>query len=103
MMVEGGLHESIDLRYGRDISNWLWDAERGIASIEQEVVWSGATRAGNNVQLQMLRWRNPSPEIPVESIELTSSGGRASPVLFAITALDRCTWKPPLTQSDRAV
>ena len=90
MMVEGGRHEAIDLRYGRDISNWLWDAERGIASIEQEVVWSGATRAGNNVQLQMLRWRNPSPEIPVESIELTSAGGRASPVLFAITALDRC-------------
>ena len=88
--LEGERHEMIDLRYGRDISSWLWDAERGIASIEQEVAWSGSTRAGNDVQLQMLRWTNPSPQTPLQSIELTSSGGRASPVVFAITALDRC-------------
>src|SRR3989454_3826014 len=90
MILEGGRRETIDLRYGRGISNWLWDAERGIASLRQGRGWSGATRAGNDVQLQMLRWRNPPPEIPVESIELTSAGGRASPVLFSITALDRC-------------
>ncbi|TMI75741.1 MAG: hypothetical protein E6H05_05825 [Bacillati bacterium ANGP1] len=88
--LEGERHEMIDLRYGRDISSWLWDAERGIASIEQEVAWSGSTRAGNDVQLQMLRWTNPSPQTPIQSIELTSGGGRASPVVFAITALDRC-------------
>lgn len=88
--LEGGRREAIDLHYGRDISNWLWDAERGIASIEQDVAWSGSTRAGNDVQLQTLLWRNPSPQTLVESIELASAGRRASPVVFAITVLDRC-------------
>lgn len=88
--LTGGRREVIDLRYGQNIGSWLWDAERGIASIEQEVAWSGSTRAGNDVHLQMLRWANPSPQTPLESIELSSTDGRASPVVFAITALDRC-------------
>ncbi len=54
------------------------------------MAWSGRTAAGNDVLLQMIRWRNPQPEVPVAAIELASAGGRASPVVFAITALDRC-------------
>jgi hypothetical protein len=88
--LEGGSRYAVDLRYGRNISSWLWDAETGIASIEQDVAWSGVTRAGNDVHLQMLRWANPTPQTPLESIELSSAGGRASPVVFAITALARC-------------
>jgi hypothetical protein len=88
--LAGGRREEIELRYGRDISSWLWDTEHGIASIEQRVAWSGMTRAGNDVQLQMLRWDNPQPQTVIESIELSSTGGLASPVVFAITALDRC-------------
>ncbi len=88
--LAGGRRDAIDLRYGREIAAWLWDAERGLASIEQDVAWSGTTRAGNDVQLQMLRWKNPQPDEMVESIELASAGGRASPVVFAITALERC-------------
>lgn len=88
--LAGGRSAPIELRYGQNISSWLWDAERGIPSIEQEVAWSGRTAAGNEVLLQMIRWRNPQPEVPIESIELASAGGRASPVVFAITALDRC-------------
>jgi hypothetical protein len=86
----GGRPAAVDLAYGRNISSWLWDMDRGIASIEQEVAWAGRTRAGNDVQLQMVRWTNPQPQIAIESIELASAGGRASPVVFAITALDRC-------------
>lgn len=88
--LQGGRRDAVDLRYGQNISSWLWDAETGIASIDQEVAWSGSTRAGNDVLLQMLRWANPDPQIPIESIELASAGGRASPAVFAITALDRC-------------
>lgn len=88
--LQGGGRHAVDLRYGRNISSWLWDAETGIASIEQEVAWSGVTRAGNDVHLQMLRWANPTPQTPIESIELSSAGGRASPVVLAITALARC-------------
>jgi len=88
--LQDGRRYAVDLRYGQNISNWLWDAENGIASIEQEVAWSGSTRAGNDVHLQMLRWRNPDPQTPIESVELSSAGGRASPAVFAITALDRC-------------
>jgi len=80
----------VDLVYGRNTNSWLWDAERGIASIEHEVAWTGTTRAGNDVYLQILRWRNPEPGRAVTAIQLASSGGRASPVVFAITALERC-------------
>ena len=90
MTLEGGRRAAIDLRYGQNVSSWLWDAETGIASMDMDVAWSGSTRAGNDVQLQMLRWANPDPQIPLESIEVASSGGRSSPVVFAITALDRC-------------
>jgi len=90
MTLADGRRFGVDLVYGRDISAWLWDAERGLPSIEQEVVWSGRTRAGVEVLLQALRWENPAPATPVASIELASAGGRASPVVFAITALDRC-------------
>ena len=88
--LAGGRAFPIDLRYGENISSWLSDAERGIPSIEQEVAWSGRTAAGNDVLLQLIRWKNPQPETIIESIELSSAGGRASPVVFAITALGRC-------------
>ncbi|MGH8244934.1 MAG: hypothetical protein ACREUU_00720, partial [Gammaproteobacteria bacterium] len=86
----GGAEFSVNLAYGRNISSWLADAERGIPSIEQEVAWTGKTRAGNDVNLQMLRWKNPEPGRRVESIELVSAGGRSSPVIFAMTTLERC-------------
>lgn len=88
--LAGGRLVPVDLVYGRNINSWLWDAERGIASIEHEVAWTGATRAGNDVYLQILRWRNPEPGRAVTAIQLAGSGGRASPVVFAITALERC-------------
>lgn len=88
--LAGGRRIGIDLTFGRNISSWLWDAERGIPSIEQEVAWTGRTKAGVDVHLQTLRWMNPEPATAIQSIELASTGGRASPAVFAITALDRC-------------
>jgi hypothetical protein len=88
--LAGGRQVGIDLTYGRNINSWLWDADRGIASIDHEVAWTGATRAGNDVYLQTLRWRNPEPAREITTIRLASRGGRASPVVFAITALERC-------------
>lgn len=79
-----------NLLYGQNISSWLADLERGIPSIEQEIAWTGKTRAGNDVNLQMLLWKNPQPDRQVASIDLVSAGGRASPVVFAITTLERC-------------
>lgn len=88
--LAGGRQVPVDLAYGRNINSWLWDADRGIASIDHEVAWTGRTRAGNDVYLQTLRWRNPEPARPVTAIQLASAGGRASPVVFAITVLERC-------------
>ena len=88
--LAGGRRIPVDLTYGRNINSWLWDADRGIASIDHEVAWTGTTRAGNDVYLQILRWRNPEPTRAVTGITLSSRGGRPSPVIFAITALERC-------------
>jgi hypothetical protein len=88
--LAGGRAVPVDLAHGRNINSWLWDAERGIASIEHEVAWTGTTRAGNDVYLQVLRWRNPEPDRAVTAVQLASRGTRASPVVFAITALERC-------------
>ncbi len=90
MTLAGGRQVAVDLVYGKNISSWLADTETGIPSIEQEIAWTGKTQAGNEVNLQLLRWNNPDPGRPVESIELSSAGGRASPVVFAITGLERC-------------
>lgn len=88
--LAGGRQVGVDLSYGRNINSWLWDADRGIASIDHEVAWTGTTRAGNEVYLQILRWRNPEPAREITAIRLASRGKRASPVVFAITALERC-------------
>lgn len=90
MTLAGGRRVPFEVRYGQHISSWLAEAETGIPSIEQEVAWTGQTRAGNMVALQMARWANPEPGRGVVSIELSSAGGRASPVIFAITGLERC-------------
>lgn len=88
--LTGGTSATVSLTYGRNISSWLADLERGIPSIEQEIAWTGKTRAGNDVNLQMLLWKNPQPDRRIESIDLVSTGGRASPVVFAITTLEGC-------------
>jgi len=85
-----GARVTQNLLYGQNISSWLADLERGIPSIEQEIAWTGKTRAGNDVNLQMLLWKNPQPDRQVASIDLVSAGGRPSPVVFAITTLERC-------------
>jgi len=88
--LANGQRMVIELRYGQNISSWLAETETGIPSMEQEIAWTGKTRAGNEVAVQLLRWANPHLRVPVSSIELASVGGRASPVIFAMTALQRC-------------
>ncbi len=90
MTLANGSRAVIDLRYGQNISSWLAETETGISSIEQEIAWTGKTRAGSEVAVQLLRWANPEPREPIVSIDLASAGGRASPVVFAITGLQRC-------------
>ncbi len=90
IMFAGGRQLTVGLAYGKNISSWLADSETGIPSIEQEIAWTGKTQAGNEIELQVLRWKNPDPGRPVEAIEVSSTGGRASPVVFAITGLERC-------------
>jgi len=88
--LANGTRVGVDLRYGQNISSWLADAETGIPSIEQEIAWTGKTLAGNEVAVQLLRWTNPEPGQQVTALEFSSAGGRASPVLFALTGLQRC-------------
>ncbi|MBI4279341.1 MAG: hypothetical protein HY660_12880 [Armatimonadetes bacterium] len=84
---DDGTSAAINLEYGLNIAQWLGDPE-GIASIHQEVAWMGKTVAGNEVRLGVLRWTNPAPGKAVAAIEAISTGGRASPVLLAVTLLE---------------
>jgi hypothetical protein len=81
---DDGASADIPVHYRRTIGTWL-DTP---ASLEHEIVWTGATRAGVDVRLSMLCWTNPDPRRAVMTIDLIAGGAEAAPAVFAITLLD---------------
>ncbi len=73
----------VDLVYGENIGAW----NEYLATPSASTAWIGQTGAGEKVILRTLEWLNPQPDRPIESIEISSTGTEASPVLFAVTGL----------------
>ncbi len=73
----------VDLVYGENIAAWNDHA----ATPSAVTAWSGKTTSGDRAILRTLEWRNPCPDREIQSIEITSSGTEASPILFAVTGL----------------
>jgi len=76
----------IPIQYGRDIRDWhpvsgeRWDNGPSIA-------WShDASPGGVETRLFKTTWTNLLPDIPIESIDLVSTGNGAAPFVVAITA-----------------
>ena len=57
-----------------------------------KVAWEGLNEAiptrGKDIQLAQFRWMNPSPDVPVEQIQLRSHGSGAGICLLAVTLQD---------------
>ena len=78
-----GETEDAPMREGVDIGSF--DAPADLPN--WRVVWT-AKRQDRTVGLGLARWRNPRPEVAIESITLRSSGKGAVPIVVAIS-LDR--------------
>jgi len=71
----------LDLVYGENVAAW----NDPIPTPSAPTAWVGKTQAGERVTLRMINWQNPYPERPIRSVEITSSGTEACPVVFGIT------------------
>jgi hexosaminidase len=73
----------LDLVYGENIAAW----DDSSATPSAFTAWVGKTSSGDRAVIRMIEWRNPMPEKPIQSIEITSSNTEAAPILFAVTGL----------------
>ncbi len=75
-----GESETLDIVAGTNISNF--DQPRDLeASL---LVWHGTNGAGAAVGAGMVEWKNPRPDVAIESITITSAGNGV-PIVLAIT------------------
>lgn len=80
-----GAAEIIDLHYGANIVSWL--DQRSVGGAEK--VWGGRTKDDQRISLWRLQWDNPHPEKTIESIEFSSTGTEAGPILLGLSALQK--------------
>jgi len=78
-----GKHERVPIVEGVDVG--AFDAPQDLPN--WTVVWTDE-RAGGTVGLGVTQWRNPRPDVAIESISLETPGTGAVPIVVAIT-LDR--------------
>jgi hypothetical protein len=78
-----GTQVSIPIVVGRDLANW-WEPAAG-SKPPLVVAWRGTNDAGHRVCLFKSTWDCPQPGDVVQSVDLTSAGGRAAPFLVALT------------------
>jgi hypothetical protein len=74
--------------YGRDIADY-WYAADTAAPRDAVVAWTGthpeAAKQGKRIRLYQSAWKNPYPQLQVESIDFISAGTACSPFCLAIT------------------
>lgn len=75
----------LDLVYGENIVAWN-DSSSTPSAL---TAWMGRTTGGDKIVLRAVSWRNPLPDRPIESIEISSVGAECSPILFGLTGLTR--------------
>jgi hypothetical protein len=86
-----GQSNRIQIIYGRDVQDWLFDPQQPQAKAGQ-VAWQGATSTtqasqhkGKHIRLYHLQWENPSPEARIASLDFVSALTDAAPFVIAIT------------------
>ncbi|MCB1099024.1 MAG: hypothetical protein KDN22_25860, partial [Verrucomicrobiae bacterium] len=81
-----GSTETIPLVNGRDIYEWGIQIDRSELHEGVSIAWEGVNARGSHIKLFRKMWRNPKPEIAIESIDFVSTGTNAAPFLVALTA-----------------
>jgi len=88
---DDGTDQIVDVLYGRDIlafdgKSFIYEKlDRQTARLSLV----GRTRLGRAVRFHTLRWENPRPAVPIESVDLASLGTIAAPMVLAITTENR--------------
>lgn len=72
------------LEYGRHIRAWT---DLPSTSLVLAPGWTGQTGAGLDVNVPVLEWVNPRPELTIQSVTLISEGKGANPTLIGMTLL----------------
>lgn len=79
-----GTSEEIPLVYGVNTVSWLDQRSPNGATR----TWEGKTADGQKVALLKVQWENPHPTKPIASIELSSAGTEAGPVVVAVSGVE---------------
>ena len=78
-----GSEVKADLTYEANMTDW--NSQKG--PVQAVDLWQGPTQAGAMATLAVWEWRNPSPELEVASVSLSSAMSAARPVLLGITVV----------------
>jgi len=79
-----GTSVEVPLTYGVNVASWI--DRRSVQ--EANRVWNGRSKDNQRVGFEKMQWDNPNPEKVIASIEMTSAGTEAGPVLLAISGVE---------------
>jgi hypothetical protein len=78
----------LPIAYGKDLADY-WYAPDSEGPTDAIVAWTGthpaAGKAGRRIRLYQSGWKNPYPQLQVESLDFVAAGTAASPFCVAIT------------------
>jgi hypothetical protein len=81
----------IPVVYGRDVLDWWMHSGQSGEPAERHVAWVGrndaAENAGMPIRLYMKAWENPSPEVPIRSVDMVTGDqapGHGAPAPFLV-------------------
>ncbi|BDP41665.1 hypothetical protein DAETH_16340 [Deinococcus aetherius] len=75
---------NVPLEYGRNIRAWTDTVPTSMIAAPG---WAGKTRDGLDVNVPVLEWANPKPNVAIQSVTLVSEGKGANPTLIGLTLI----------------
>jgi hypothetical protein len=81
----------VPVRYGLDVVDWWEKADPGDETARSHLAWVGTNDAANSpIRLFMKSWTNPSPEVPIRTLDMVTGTqapghGAAAPFLVGLT------------------
>jgi hypothetical protein len=83
---------TLPMRSGRELMDWwapvLWQEAETLERHGAFAAWQGANGAVGQVTVFATRWENPTPDLPITTIEFAAEGGNAAPCLLAVTGVE---------------
>ena len=77
----------VTVRFGPDVRDWWVHPAQQHKGVDPAIIaWRGTNAAGQALQLFKTTWENPTPEVPVATLDYISAMSTAAPFLIAITA-----------------